>query len=995
MLENARRQVTVVLLAMLAAIYLLVRHDFNWGLDLQGGTQLIYNIPIEENQRLGLLPKDANPEQIMAETLRIFDDRVDPHGTTEATITRRGDRDVMIELPHVTAAEAQAIQRRVETLGRLEMRVLADGDYNEGGVKFDLTKEQEKLTKWLDADGGKNRELLRGDPHLIRLFNTLGADDGGPDPNVRWYPGIIKPSDRDAGAWDHSYSQAGRNNVVALFTPEEWSAGPKSPEQALWELFPINMHEQSFQGEDMDASGVAPGNDPRTGLPCVYYALAGEKRAQYADWSDKYKNKPSAIILNGVVRSAPTFQGRIPGSGVITGGFTVREADELAKVIKTGSLQVRPVRKSMLTIGATLGADSVNRGLISMAIGSGLVLLFMLAYYRLSGLVACTALALNVLLMLGILLFVRATLTLPGLAGVVLTVGMAVDANILIYERIREEMRKGKELLQAVRMGFDRAMITILDANITTFLVGVVLYNVGVGPVRGFAVTLMIGIVTTVFTAFFVSRLVFHYLLATKTLKTYRVAEWFQTLGFDFLRLARPAFALSIVVIAAGFVYYGARVPWDRAFGLDFTGGANLQIVLQQPQTKAELRETLLADSDFRTDFPDPIVNTAGQVDGNRATSFIIKLKLTDRLRAQLETEKEQAGPDYVPRYEQQLRRILADRLVRGGFTNPVLVPDDTNQSMMLAGIEVHFAEPVDRAAFETRMKAAYGQATVSLLEPESNMPAARDFYVSFPVDAATPLALLGDRISDAIQERPTTDERKGQDALLDTTGQPAALSEPIPQSETIGGRMVDELRNAAIGAILLSLFLIVMYIRLRFHEYKYGIGAVVALIHDVLVTFVVVVAANHLGLVNAEIDLAMIAAFLTIIGYSINDTIVIFDRVRENLHEQQRLGDTHETLGNILNRSINQTLSRTILTTGATLLVVIAQFVVNYGAGTSLEGFSFALIVGMVSGTYSTIYIASPVVLWIRNREAKGKAGGGVLGKELAKGSEPLQPTA
>ena len=238
---------------------------------------------------------------------------------------------------------------------------------------------------------------------------------------------------------------------------------------------------------------------------------------------------------------------------------------------------------------------------------------------------------------------------------------------------------------------------------------------------------------------------------------------------------------------------------------------------------------------------------------------------------------------------------------------------------------------------------------------------AGKNFSVEYNVPSTMKLSQLGQELSDRLHG-----------SLKSVAGAEIELSDPIPESEEIGGRMVGELRNAAISALVVALFLIVMFIRLRFHEYKYGIAAVVALAHDVLITLGVVVAANAAGLVHAELDLAMIAAFLTIIGYSINDTIVIFDRVRENLHEQDRLG-LHPNHPEIMNTSINQTLSRTILTSMTTLFVVLIQFVVNKDSGSSLEGFSFALTIGLVSGTYSTIFIATPIVLWMRKREGKG----------------------
>ena len=254
----------------------------------------------------------------------------------------------------------------------------------------------------------------------------------------------------------------------------------------------------------------------------------------------------------------------------------------------------------------------------------------------------------------------------------------------------------------------------------------------------------------------------------------------------------------------------------------------------------------------------------------------------------------------------------------------------------------------------QARLNDRYGETSVQPAEGQAN-----NVFVEFPVRKEANETEITDMVALALE------------GLKDANGEPFALSNPIPSAEVIGDRMVGELRTAATGAMIISLFLIVMYIRLRFREYKYGLAAVAALVHDVIISLVLVVFFNAMGLTTAEIDLPMIAAFLTIIGYSINDTIVIFDRVRENLSEKQRLGDTKESFGDLLNRSINQTLSRTILTSGTTLFVVLAVFIVNRGSGSGLEGFSFAMIIGILSGTYSTMFIASPLVLWLRNREA------------------------
>lgn len=991
MIENARRQLAFVTLVLIIALGLCIAKNFTptLGLDLSGGTRLIYTINVQKAIEKGQLQPPVDIDQLMQETIPIIYERIDPSGTLDPTVTRRGETDILIEIAKLPPDQVDAIERAISNLGRLEMRVLAR-DVNKRGADFDLAKEKERLNAWLDQDD--HRAMLHEDPLKIRLFNIKSRDEGGRlNPELKWFPRKILPDPRDPKRWEFSHAKGAGETppdeaVVAAFTEEWYQRGPTPERPFLVELFAIDMGEEYFTGEDMNPAAVRATRDD-LGSNAVAYAMNEAKATAYADWSEKYIGEKSAIILNGIVRIAPVFRSRITGGrGIIEGRFTDQEVEELIRVLKTGSLRVAPERVSRVTIDATLGRESIQRGVYSIVGGGVLVLAFILLYYRLAGIVAFAAIVMNILLILAVMLFIEATLTLPGLGGLVLTMGMAVDANILIYERIREELRKGKELLQAVRLGFDRAMVTILDANITTFIAGIVLYNVGVGPVRGFAVTLMVGIATSVFTAFFVSRLIFHYLLAAKVLRRFRVAEWLVNVRANFLRWSRVAFAASSIAVIAGLAAF-ATIPADVKYGLDFTGGADLRVVLKEPMSAEDMRQLLASHEKFRQEFPNPQVNRSAE----KPNEFTIKLKLTDRqleeIRKLQEAHDDSKGP-FEPPYKRLLREVLADKLVPAAFSNPFRTPIPGNPTTDVASITLHFARPVQRAEVLKRMQAEFGNVTVlGRTDEESDWTEeidwSRDMRLEFDVAKGEDPNRFFDLVTRALVKRDLP-------PLKDKEGHEVMLSNPIPDAEEIGGRMVGELRTAAIGAIVLSLFLIVMYIRIRFHEYKYGIGAVVALVHDVLITLGVVVFWNWTGWVHAEIDLPMIAAFLTIIGYSINDTIIIFDRIRENLSEQQRLGESKESFRELVNRSINQTLSRTILTSSTTLFVVLAQFVVNYGSGSSLESFSFALIVGILSGTYSTIFMASPVVIWLRDRQmaASGDGGPKPAGKIAMSGS-------
>ena len=979
MIENASRQFFLVLLTLIAGLICVSTLSPVLGPDLKGGTQLLYEVPQDVIDEL-VKKENASPDEIMNQTIGVMRDRIDPNGTLDPLITRSGDNGILIELGLFTdPTELKRVKERVSNLGKLEMRMVCYPSYSKGNVSLaGINAEKTRLENWLKQPA--NKELVQKDPRNIRRYNEDPAAPPGSllkKGYIAWYPHRIGPSTEDPAYWDTSYTAIPKlaDVTVKAFDDAQWNnrkipadmMEKEAKDRFLIEFVAINMYETFFTGEDLDPARVGPGTGSNGG-PAINYEIVDSRKADYADWSAEHKGEHSAIILNDYIKSAPVFRNKIPGRGIIEGRFTVPEVEELVKVLRTGSLRVEPELLSDMTIGASLGSRAVQKGLWSIVGGAGLVFAFMLAYYKLAGAIACLSLLLNMFLLYAGMLFMQATLTLPGLGGIVLTLGMAVDANVLIYERIREELRKGKEMLQAVRAGFERAMSAILDSNITTFLVGVVLFNVGVGPVRGFAVTLMIGIVTTVFTQFFVSRLLFHYALEKNKLDGWQPRALFENRNVDFVGKIKLCVAASSLVIIGG-LGYSTTVKPEEMLGIDFTGGANLHMVCRTATDADTIRAKLGNDPEFVKAYPTFSVNTVGE-DG---TDFNVRLKLTPQQREQVERDRkawrerrkqaEQNGEDpppaFKPPYVAQLERVFADELVEPAFSDRMLTPkpppDDAQQ---FAQINVHFAQAVPVAKLREHFKQQLGDSLVTPLD--TNATEAKDFRVEWSTLATTKKWQLADVISTAI---------KGLTVGDGDTQKQIVLSDPFPEAQEIQGRLVKDLRNAAIGALILAWALIVFYLRVRFHEYKYGLAAVVALIHDVLVTFGVVVLCNHLGLVNAEINLAMIACFLTIIGYSVNDTIVVFDRIRENRIDNAREGK-NESFRSLINRSLNQTLSRTVLTTVLTLFVVIAQLVVNYGSGSDLEGFAFAMTIGMCCGVYSTMFIAAPILIWMDKGE-------------------------
>lgn len=974
MLENASRQLFLVLLTIVAGVIVTLTLRVPLGHDLKGGTQLRYEVPPDVLEEL-TRKEGTSVDEMMKQSIEVITERIDPTGTLDPLITRSGDTGILIELPWFeNAQDLEEVLQRISNLGKLEMRMVADKDYTE--VVFNLAAEKQQLERWLAIP--ENKKLIADDYRNIRRFNE-DLSPAGPiqKGNLWWFPRLIRPSLKDDKRWDDSYAGSpslGAVTVPAYDAATEFANGvvpeafTKKPveERFLVEFIAINMKDRAFTGEQLDPGSVGAGSAPDGGVG-VNYRFNAASSGDYAEWSGANVGKPSAIILNGVVRSAPSFISRISGNGIITGGFTQAEVDELIKVLRTGSLRVEPLLVSRDVIGPTLGQEAIARGAWSMVAGALLVFAFMLFYYRVAGTIACVTLVLNVFLLWAAMMFMQATITLPGLGGIVLTLGMAVDANVLIYERIREELAKGKDLLRSVRAGFDRAMSAILDSNITTFLVGLVLYNIGVGPVRGFAVTLMVGIVTTVFTQFFVTRLLFHFAIEKKWLASYTPRSLFAHLNVDFVKHIKTCVIASAVVIGAGLVYAFVVPPREVTLGIDFTGGANLRMVLATPMTDEAVRARLRSDQEFARDYPNVQVNRVGEAnpDGT-GDQFNMRIKLTDAQRDRIEQERQadraarktakdssQSPPAaYEPPYVAALRRLFGEQLVNRAFSEVVLAPHPDQQNLQFAQVDVYLQKPVEVAKAQEKLAKGLAGGTVRPIG-DANATQAKDLRIEWTAQRS----MLAWEVPAIV--------KKELGGLLDLSNKPVVLSEPFPDSSEIQGRLVDELRNSAIGALFFAWLLIVLYLRVRFHEYKYGIAAVVALVHDVLVTLVVVVACNHLGLVHAEINLAMIACFLAIIGYSVNDTIVIFDRIRENAQDNARLGVT-EPFRDLINRALNQTMSRTLLTSGLTLLVVVAQFAVNWGSESDLESFAFAMIVGMLSGVYSTVYIAAPILLWL-----------------------------
>jgi SecD/SecF fusion protein len=552
-------------------------------------------------------------------------------------------------------------------------------------------------------------------------------------------------------------------------------------------------------------------------------------------------NHRIAIVLDNKVYSAPNVINEIPnGNSSITGNFSLDETKDLANVLKTGKLPAPTRIVEEAVIGPTLGRQAQMQGILSVIAGLGAVIIFMVAYYSKGGFVANLALIFNVFFVLGILAQMNAALTLPGIAGIVLTMGMAVDANVLIFERIREELRNGTSYLNAISHGYTKAWATIIDTHVTGFLTAMILYLMGQGPVRGFATTLMIGIVCSIFTAVFISRVII--LWITKNGEKQNVSfemRWSKNIligkNYDFMGTRKIAYIFSGIMISVGIaliIFQGGM-----NFGVDFTGGRSYVVMFDKPVSSTDLRDALAVD--FKGAGTE--VKTYGSSNAVKVTTSYL-----------VEDESSHA-----------------DTLV---------------ENTMIRGIEA-----------KTGLK----------YQANENKFDAGSFIIS--------------------------------------------------GSSKVGATIADDIQTSSMWAVILAWGGIFLYIVFRFRKWQYGMGAVVSLIHDTLFVIVSFGYARLFGKVF-DVDQVFIAAVLTVIGYSINDTVVVFDRVRE--HTALKPGTP---LVPLLNESINSTLSRTIITSGCTLLSVL---VLLFFGGEVLRGFSFALTVGVVMGTYSSVWVAMALVL-------------------------------
>lgn len=644
------------------------------------------------------------------------------------------------------------------------------------------------------------------------------------------------------------------NNVFPRDLKLAWTVKPEEYRPDMLELIALKITSRDGSPALTGEVVVDARQDyDENGGPSVTLGMNSDGARAWKRITGDNVGRQISIVLDGFVYTHPNVGGEIAGgrTEISGGGMTIEEAQDLANILKAGKLPAKATILEEDVVGPSLGHEAVNAGLWSFIIAFGLVLVYMLVYYNKSGLISDLALLTNVFFLFGVLASLGAVLTLPGIAGIVLTLGMAVDANVIIYERIKEEIRAGKGMRLAIADGYKNAYSAIIDGNVTTLLTGIVLYIFGSGPVQGFATTLIIGIISSLFTSIFISRLIFNWLMD----KNYKLSfsnkytrNFLTNTTFDFLKVRKYAYVLSTTIIIIGIASLVIR---GLNYGVDFSGGRTYVVRFDQEVSTTDIRTALT------TEFEDtaPEVKTFGR---NRQVKITTKYMIDE----------------------------TADNV------------DDIIQHKLYSGL-----------------KTFYLDQNIS--------------YSEFSSDIELTEKLVG-----------------------------------IMSSQKVGPTIADDIRNKSIMAITFALIVIFIYVAIRFKKWQFGVAGVIALFHDSLITISLFSLLYSVMPFNLEIDQAFIAAILTIIGYSINDTVIIFDRIREftGLYPKKELKDN-------INAALNSTLARTINTSGTTLVVLLTIFIFG---GEIIRGFTFALLVGVLVGTYSSLFTASPIAFDLIGEKAK-----------------------
>jgi SecD/SecF fusion protein len=1065
-MEDSGWRFAVVIGSILVALLVLgSKWPPRFGVDLKGGTVIVGQV---DTDKIDSGEVEGGSFR-MEELIRQLKNRIDPTGLSEIVIRSQGTDKIEVVIPDVEAVEAERIWNKMTKIGFLQFRMVATDLGSEGVRAKELAAKQADSP---DATVRRARVVMEppsaDDPakpiatwyDLGRIEMTAAGAAAGETPAYRMLPlpsALVRDGATGRIVLPALYSRAANGEELKLLAEAQ---GINQLQILL--LDPL---EDRFRVDGEHVRSTRVGS--KGFEPIVEFSMTAAGASNMYRFTDYYRPQGQAkhfmaVVLDGNVMTAPAINSPIQDRGIIEGSFTRSEVEDIVSILNAGRIPVALKKDyiSLDSVQSNLGEEMKQRGIYAIVVSLLLVLVFMVVYYyQWCGVIACFAMLLNILLVAASVMAVGQALTLTGLAGFVLTVGMSVDANVLIFERIREEIGKGTALRMAIRNGFDRASTTIIDANVTTLLTAVVLYVIGTEQLKSFAVILILGILASMFTAIFVSRLAFDWLERRRMIKGLGMMQILSIERFNAIRLGQYMLPISGVVLVISLVaafYRGGEI-----FDYDLRGGSTVRMVMQESEAttqeviSAELKQETVKGSRgediqfvvsaLTSDvYPNgtyfKVESTLSVPEGDQVTEFRdLKQILRDRfgdklLRLEVEasvvrevSESKDEGSDAtaVPATSQGSSRPwpaasapVYTSLRTDSFQDEATgdAPPAQEQATESAADPATGAtqETVEEQAEAVEAEAANQETDltdqaapalpptglpplpqVPTQEPttETAAPAAQsvlgEFDLSFKIPVATDTVLgqliaVAEELDLGIAEESfvvTSTTGLARDQKFQVQVRAASLAdiqsivdkmtlklstEPFfPAASSFGSQVAGLAQLQAMGALLASLVGIVLYVWFRFQHIWFGLAAVAALVHDVIVVLGFI-ALSHwvytflggiLLIDNFKISLSVVAALLTVVGYSLNDTIVIFDRIREVRGRSQKF------TGDMIDLAVGQTMGRTILTSLTTFIVVFILF--GWG-GDSIHAFAFSLVIGVVAGTYSTIFVASPILLYL-----------------------------
>lgn len=1000
-----------IMLAIIATGIVLATGQLKLGPDIKGGTNLIYQI---DQSTVGNSGTRVSSRDFIAP----LQNRINPSGMNESVVRPAGDDKIEIIIADVDPTEIEEVKRKITNAGILQFRIVANLNDHEELIKTARTQAEN-----LSSDIRLRREVTlpnktTGEPEVSGVWRTLGrsADQSGATEVQGYVPGDTIRNARTGEILNPVLT--GRPNDF-----EFWLESQKIQDvDVLLALQKNGTPYIEVNGADLSRAKVEISKNGGYLVSFVMTTGGAEKMlkmtiANQPDTNTGFKRR-MAILLDGIVLSAPSLNSPIRGEGQIEGNFTLKDVEFLVQILNSGSLpgaiSKQPISENV--VGATMGADAIAKGKFASWLGLGTTIVGVLAYYRFAGFVATISLALNLAMIMACMMLFRQPLTLAGLAGLVLSVGMSVDANVLVFERIREEREKNATTRMAIRNGFDRAWTTIFDSNLTTLISAFVLYYVGTEQIKGFAMTLIIGLVISMFTAVFFAHNLFEIAerwgLAKLNMADYvnqAKRSLFGPQDIDFLSYRNLAYLVSGLLIAVGLAATFLR--GKEFLDIDFNGGTSVVFTLDKSMEPDEVRT--IAQAAFQEDDRGlPIQTTLTNVEmkdfaknsvykldvslkddaqvrerllkgfngakGASLVTYDMESKIVGKTQSSLPRDRrtfmvayqdpaaEPTAPSQTPSAESapvEASSAQASVAPAAEPVKPSFAPEFTTEANLVfrdtlgsTAAKLNASQVIEGLVAAT---SAAGRNLVDSqveLEPSGGTNWTRNSEVGFgewkvklPFDESTTSAIL-DKMKEAVRTKPV-----------------------FQSFSKIEGRVAGEMQQRAIAGLLLSLLFITIYIWFRFNNVSYGVAAVIALIHDVAIT-VGLLAVSHwlfkpfgfLLIEDFKISLTIVAAILTIIGYSLNDTIVVFDRIREVKGKSPNLTDK------MINASVTQTLSRTLLTSSTTIIAILLMYI---WGGEGIHGFAFCLLIGILVGTYSSIFVAAPILLWLSKREQAARA--------------------